>query len=89
LEDDYDVGEAVMGRSYKDWSENLNHDSWDHIGEWAYPKKCNVFYSDCFYHHCEGDAVESEYTPLQEDVCNRCGVKVPDGIKMIALLEKL
>jgi hypothetical protein len=80
-----------VGCTYKEWIEALNHDSWRHIGEWAYPKRENASHNDVFYHYCgkRERKIPGNHT-LQADKCQYCEAPVPDGVKMIVLLtEKL
>lgn len=78
--------------------------SWLSIGEWLYNAKDNGVYrnSNVIYHVCEENykrmfafelnlnitSVVESISKLEEG-CLMCGAKVPDGVKMIALLEKL
>lgn len=83
--------------SFEDWKrdtikncdqENVN---WKTIGDWAYPTKKNNTYSEVLCHLCEEykNKNNTNNTYLNFNKCGYCGMKVPDGIKMIALLEKL
>lgn len=87
-----DDGPRAGYLTYEAWKKGLNHASWRHVGEWAFPRKTNSGYSDVFYHWCR-EAMPLRgvgmYTGLNDTGCGLCGTPVPDGIKMIALLEKL
>ena len=79
-------------------------DSWIAIGDWLFNAKDNVIYDkeNVAYHLCINN-YNRIYHPNQsgrpsmalpsvspiEDGCAMCKVSMPDGIKMIALLEKL
>ena len=60
---------------------------WRSIGEWLYPKK-GVIRAN-FDHLCEENYKRGSSDAGAPDKCKACGTEIPDGIKMIALLEKL
>ena len=66
---------------------------WVEVGEWSYPTKRNSSFKEVFYHAwCKEQRKSAAF--LEEDDlafthCTTCAKKVPDGLKMIALLEKL
>ncbi len=78
-----------------------NNNSWTRIGEWAFPSHQNGRFTAVFFHLCEkawelsyngngsGSGLGLGAMDLEEDKCHVCYKPVPDGIKMIALLEKL
>lgn len=70
--------------------------TWKRIGIWAFPTNSNHTYSECVVHYCRelwrltstrGGTRGVNSFSFHE--CDYCGKKTPDGIKMIALLEKL
>lgn len=85
------------GETYECWYEDKKrildkNESWERIGEWAYPNKNNGSFSYIFCHLCETSWKREESHNamyMKEDMCDVCGAEVPDGIKMIALLEML
>jgi hypothetical protein len=65
--------------------------SWARVGAWAFPTGNNRF-REIFYHMCEEawlhpSKVNADY--MKGDKCHMCGEVVPDGIKMVGLLERL
>ena len=65
---------------------------WINVGMWSYPTKKNGYFNYVIYHGCNGQ-LEASWILKEEDMafdhCVYCKEKVPDGLKMIALLEKL
>ncbi len=75
---------------------------WNRIGIWGFPTMVTpmshdtlIHYCEAYYKSCQNNSQRSwalrHMTPhgLENTHCASCGVVVPDGIKMIALLEKL
>ncbi len=66
---------------------------WNRIGIWGFPTKTNYKFHDTMIHYCREyhRACNNNETvrPHNWDKCKSCGKETPDGIKMIALLEKL
>ncbi len=68
--------------------------SWSRVGEWAFPSKDSSL-QEIFFHLCEGSWKranvdgDNSASAMNGEACHTCGVKVPDGIKMISLLGKL
>ena len=92
------------GQTYNEWvtwvqKRNDGAQWWCRIGEWVYPSKENNIstYEGQAWHIClsnfnrkkgEYESLDSVGMPLTDGRCT-CGMEVPDGIKMIALLEQL
>jgi hypothetical protein len=77
---------------YTDWVEEVKERvmancAWDRIGLWLYPTTRNTAWSDVFFHVCEAARNSTEVIYLKGRCV--CGESPPDGIKMVALLEKL
>lgn len=66
---------------------------WVDVGEWSYPTKINSSFKEVFYHMwCKGGKKSLVYlhkNDLAFTHCTFCGEKVPEGLRMVALLEKL
>lgn len=60
---------------------------WSRIGEWLYPLKSNDGWSQVVFHLCPESRGSTKAIPLEEPC--ECGKRVPDGVKMIILLESL
>jgi hypothetical protein len=84
-----------------DHSDNL---SWYALGNWLYSTRRNTCYYGVatVYHVCQGnyrrlnadlfpEKGKSHANPIAEIEagCLLCGAKIPDGMKMVMLLEKL
>ena len=91
--DDHDTSKCYDGRI----------PTWLSLGSWLYPaKENNAYRSDksihVVYHVCKknyerhyGNATTKAEPPIAsiEIGCQLCGEKVPDGFKMIMMLERL
>lgn len=68
---------------------------WNRVGIWGFPTKSNYHFHDTMIHYCKEywkacqnhDGISKQ--PRDFNKCAACGEMTPDGIKMIALLEKL
>ncbi len=75
---------------YKDRYYDMGTDVWIRLGEWLFPTKDNAQYSQVFYHLC----IASHKTKFKYETkllmslheCCLCNKKVPDGLKMVAML---
>ncbi len=80
-------------QTYEGWRSTIlayveTEDSlWRAIGVWLYPKRGVSMTS--FNHLCEENFKRRTSETGTHYECEGCGEEVPDGIKMIALLEKL
>ena len=95
------MGWSNAGDTYEDWVEWCttpdNNTQWAGVGSWLWPKSNNKSYSDQVVHYCrayydtrgEGTRNYMKLTGTSCQPCHYCGVEVPDGIKILALLEKM
>ena len=89
----------MKSETYEEWVSDINKRidepscMWKRIGIWGYPTKANDTFHDTMIHYCReyySACMENELRrPHNWDKCKSCGEETPDGIKMIALLEKL
>ena len=67
--------------------------AWNRVGVWGFPTKDNIAHSEVVIHYCQKYYVMYKNGGMVAakdfNKCRACGEDVPDGIKMIALLEKL
>ena len=86
--------------TYKTWLKDIQDRidepscQWNRVGIWAFPTKTNYHFHDSMIHYCKEYHIICESGLNQNkkrdfDKCKACGKATPDGIKMIALLEKL
>ena len=72
---------------------DLEKSQWNRVGIWGFPSKDNSCFTDMVIHYCEDYHVwwsnDNPFPTRSLDKCHVCGEETPDGIKMIALLEKL
>ena len=85
--------------TYKTWLKDIQYRidepacQWNRVGIWAFPTKTNHHFHDTMIHYCKkywmvcNDLRANR--PRDFEKCVSCGEMTPDGIKMIALLEKL
>ena len=84
-----------MYSSFEGWRQaainqcELSTTQWKAIGDWMYPTKENISFREVFVHLCVERKTRERSIDYSFNECKCCGEKVPDGIKMIALLEKL
>ena len=87
-------------QNYKEWVSIIQKQIdmpgclWNRVGIWGFPSKDNGSFSDVVIHYCFRyytlyKSGGSTYVDKQFHKCCACGEETPDGIKMIALLEKL
>ena len=78
---------------YEGWSKRIlkyvetDNSLWRSIDKWLYPK--NGVVREHLDHLCEENYKRGISSVEGFDKCKGCNEVIPDGIKMIALLEKL
>ena len=86
--------------TYKTWLKDIQNRidepfcQWNRVGIYGFPTKNNRHFHDTIIHYCKkywmvcnGDRERKRTRDFNK--CVACGEVTPDGIKMIALLEKL
>ncbi len=78
--------------NYKGWARELKdrvrrNSQWERVGLWLYPTKTNRSWWQIAFHACESSRHSSSAIKLDE-ACS-CGEVVPEGIRMVILLESL
>ncbi len=78
--------------SYEEWVIEVKgrvgrNSQWDRIGLWLYPTKSNRGWKQVAFHLCENGRHSTSCIELDE-ACS-CGGMIPEGIRMVILLESL
>lgn len=83
---------------YENWRDELCGEidqgryQWKRIGLWVYPAHGNTTWSEKVAHYCFEywlGVKDSRHDRLNFDKCSACNEPVPEGLKMVVLLEKL
>ena len=85
--------------TYEDWVKDIQkridepNCLWNRVGIYGFAAKGNDMFNEVIIHYCYSYWLECQKEiPKKDrefDRCTACGEATPDGIKMIALLEKL
>lgn len=85
---------------YKEWHEKMHRDYdnstyWSRIGDWGYPIQgndswaCGTFNHLC-YEKWKSIVDDDKWEKAETDyICSHCSEVVPEGLRMVAFLEKL
>ncbi len=82
---------------FKTWVEDVERTIdtpmclWSRVGRWAFPTRDNGTWSEVIIHYCyEYYLVHDKMSHVKTfNGCRFCGEDAGDGMRMIALLEKL
>jgi hypothetical protein len=99
------LSEEAMTTEFVKWHSRMHYEYdrstyWSRIGDWGYPIQgndswpCGTFNHLCYEKYKHSEHSENS-TNMRKDndcrgyVCNYCKEVVPEGLRMVAFLEKL